>query len=513
MRHRGFSLVEMSIALVGAGLLAGVVLTMTSASTRSGCYETTQAQLTTIKDSIQKYAQKNDRYPMPADRRLGVNDPKFGHEAAVSDITGDSVPATIYYGALPFQALGLPTSFAADCWDNKFTYVVTSDYTLAAKFKDHNILGAITINSSDYNTLLANAAYAVISHGEDGSGAVKRNYTGPTPQWCVGNASAPLDYRNCQTGGTPLVTSALQDGKTTGAAHYDDLIIYNGRPEVLSCTITAPVTWSGGNCSAAVAVPPLVIGNLETVTVASTSTTHSGSVTLSCKNGVVTQSAATCVPTIPASCGAADWSCSSGYYTNGLNTSCGGKTWSCIGSGGASASCSTPCGAAVHGACGATDWSCSSGYYTNGINTSCGGKTWNCAGTNNGTTANCSAPCPAPVNAVCGGGDWSCDSGYYSGGAYTACGGKTWQCLSSTGGATANCSTACIPGFVNGTCHPYGCTTLGMCGNVQSGGQSTTPCATGTFGGGTLGGGNTRWTCVGSNGGSTASCSASVGHH
>ncbi|MES2984162.1 MAG: hypothetical protein V4735_03140 [Pseudomonadota bacterium] len=297
----------MSIALVGAGLLAGVVLTMTSASTRSGCYETTQAQLTTIKDSLQKYAQQNDRYPLPANRRLGVSDPNFGREATVpTDIDTDATTG-ISYGALPFQALGLPTSFAADCWDNKFTYAVTTAYTTSAGFLDHAKTGAIAINSTAAAALLPEAAYAVISHGQDGIGAVKRNYAGASKEWCLTAATAalaPLQTKNCGLLPT-LIASQFNDGKNSGDQYYDDLVAYNGRPQVLPCTLPARVDWtvSGNACAAKPDNTSHQMTNFDTIANVLNDVTlaagYSGKVSVLCKNGVVDpvlDGSETCIP-------------------------------------------------------------------------------------------------------------------------------------------------------------------------------------------------------------------------
>ncbi len=199
---------------------------------------------------------------------------------------------------------------------------------------------------------------------------------------------------------------------------------------------------------------------------------------------------------------------SSGLCAAGNASSVGGAnpyTWSCNGlNSGSSISCSSGAPTTVNGVCSSTAGACSTGSVTgdNG-QTACGTtRTWSCAGGGIpvGTTASCSkanAACVPVVDGACGASAGSCSAGSASGdNNHTACGTtRTWSCTGSGGGTTASCSVsngACVP-VVNGACS----STAGACSaGTASGDNNQTACGT-----------TRTWSCTGSGGGTTASCS------
>ena len=116
----------------------------------------------------------------------------------------------------------------------------------------------------------------------------------------------------------------------------------------------------------------------------------------------------------------------------------------------------------------------------------------------------------APINGACGpSNDTSqssaptsglCTSGAAS--AVTGTGPWTWSCVGSNGGSTASCSAPVSLMGVNGACGPSN-------GTSQSSAPTSGLCTSGAASAVT-GTGPWTWNCVGSNGGSTASCSAPV---
>ncbi|MDD4409933.1 MAG: PKD domain-containing protein, partial [Candidatus Pacebacteria bacterium] len=135
---------------------------------------------------------------------------------------------------------------------------------------------------------------------------------------------------------------------------------------------------------------------------------------------------------------------------------------------------------------------------------------WSCSGSNGGSTSNCYANKGAdPVNGQCGsanGGTFVdapitglCNSGtstspYLSGSRWI------WSCSGSNGGSTSNC-------YANKGADPIN----GQCGS-SNGGSFTSRPTTGLCNSGTessvSGSGPWSWSCAGSNGGTTAHCSA-----
>lgn len=114
MRRLGFSLVELSVGLVFAGLISGFALQMNQSSGTADCYVATKTQLSSIQAAMVRFVDKNSRLPAPAQRNIGVDDKNYGREVAPANLTNPAylttvaatAPATgnVSYGALPFQA-------------------------------------------------------------------------------------------------------------------------------------------------------------------------------------------------------------------------------------------------------------------------------------------------------------------------------------------------------------------------------------------------------------------------
>lgn len=131
---------------------------------------------------------------------------------------------------------------------------------------------------------------------------------------------------------------------------------------------------------------------------------------------------------------------------------------------------------------------------------------WSCAGLNGGTTAQCMAN--LLVNGSCGSANGVAVSsapttGLCSAGAASAVTGSgpwNWTCGGQNGGTTASCSAPLQSSAVNGECGPAN-------GVAVSSAPTTGLCSAGTATA-VMGTGPWDWSCTGSNGGTTASCSA-----
>ena len=319
MKRLGFSLVEMAAVLVIAGLMVGMVIQTQRATGPSHCYASTQAQLAGIRTAMDNFARKNSRLPIPAGRGLGITDPKFGHEvnhsvpaemalidrigpAPVSPAYAD--PAAVLTGALPFQALGLSSSFAVDCWGNNFSYMVTETLTnseATAGYPAVAVNGVIIVKSNmTAPALVSNAAWAVVSHGETGqqagNGAVARNYAGAAHQWC--KRGVALDSNNCDmdstTGDTTLISAPFNNGKNAGPLFFDDAIIFSGKLNA-NCNLGSyDLTWTnaesgtGPLCTNTVTGP--FLNGQSIFENSATGSAGTGHTTITCTNGVITYS-------------------------------------------------------------------------------------------------------------------------------------------------------------------------------------------------------------------------------
>lgn len=238
-KSAGFSLLEMVVVLVIVGLTVGLVMQTQQSMSPTTCADQTRIQLASIQRAIKDFTDKNARFPIPSARNAGVDDVRFGQEADDSreqedDDAIDYGPPgtrTLMFGALPFQALGLPSSFAADCWGNKFSYVVTTAAT-----HDSSAEGEITLFSGTLKNPVQQAeklTYVVISHGENGSdyGGVARNYTGRSHNWC--NVKGNTDQENCDLTNANFFDAEFNVNKE-GYDYFDDLLVYSGKRLKLS---------------------------------------------------------------------------------------------------------------------------------------------------------------------------------------------------------------------------------------------------------------------------------------
>lgn len=390
-RRAGFSLLELSIVLVIAGLMTLVYLQFNESAESGDSSGATKAQLALIDRAVLAYVAKNDRFPRPAARTAGVEDPLYGREvplALVTTILDTDASGKVLFGALPFQELGLATSFAGDAWGNKFTYVVTNELTDATLFNrapPNDIKEEITVDTGSVVNP-EKVAYAVISHGLNALGAVKTNYRDPsvTPnrQWC--SAGTGIERKNCTVSNT-IAAASFNDGKDAGNATFDDLIVFNGKPkrvfnglcnnavangcmvgitsnstgnatcgtvrtwtclgtnggtDDMTCNFTNPICLSctqttlnwGAGCAGPIVPNPTAHG-ATTSTVTNTNASYAGTAAAICDNGVLTTTSSTCtpLPTNGACNNAVAGACAAGVPSNdnGQNACGTTRTWHC----------------------------------------------------------------------------------------------------------------------------------------------------------------------------------------
>jgi hypothetical protein len=194
-----------------------------------------------------------------------------------------------------------------------------------------------------------------------------------------------------------------------------------------------------------------------------------------------------CSPVVNGVCGTEVNSCANGTFLDTID-SFDLSRWSCVGSNtGTTASCTKAIPAKVNGVCSTTLNVCTSGTFVD-VNDSTTQYKWNCNGLYGGTTASCTKTIPA-VNGVCGADINSCTLGTFVDVSDSTTQFK-WGCKGLGAGTTASC-TKVIPvtAAVNGSCS-----------------SSLDVCTKGTFVDVDDNATHGRWSCVGANGGTTASC-------
>lgn len=100
----GFTLIEMSIVMVVAGILISVVMTVMPSVLKTGKIKEARARLSKYENALQGYAINNYRLPF-------------------ADSDGDGVEnSNTFVGTLPYLTLGL--SNGSDTWNNPVKYAV-----------------------------------------------------------------------------------------------------------------------------------------------------------------------------------------------------------------------------------------------------------------------------------------------------------------------------------------------------------------------------------------------------
>ena len=182
-RSRGFSLVELTVALVIVSILLTMGVSALTVQLENATHSSTQKKLQIIKDALTIYLGKYRRLPCPdlpaaAGNVAGQGDDNRATPGSVTTTCSATV------GTVPYIDLGLSRDAVMDGWENFFTYAVTSDALDTADWTRSTAFavgkpGKLIVQSRDpgnsaiTTNLVApeNAVIVLISHGLNGLGA------------------------------------------------------------------------------------------------------------------------------------------------------------------------------------------------------------------------------------------------------------------------------------------------------------------------------------------------------
>ena len=227
---KGFTIIELSMALVIISVLSGAGLTTANYYLKKSTLETTKTKLEKIQEALEIYQKVNGFLPCPSPLNVDRSNTSFGVSTAHTTTSAsmalngyvDVNSNAVRIGAVPTTTLNLPPSYSHDAWNSKYTYAVTRDLCLDSATYGTTV-GAISIVNKDNVSLTASghaAAYAVVSHGKLKKGAY--NTDGTTRIAC---GSTEKDSENCNDDQTFRDMRIVEDHDTI-ANYSDDIILW-----------------------------------------------------------------------------------------------------------------------------------------------------------------------------------------------------------------------------------------------------------------------------------------------
>lgn len=251
-KKRAFSLVELSIVLLIVGIATSMAFSFINRGLKQKEQDTTEQRMDTIEKAILRFVQSQERLPCPASNTLTESNANFGIEARINNgpatldtCTGTLGSGNIQAGGVPVTTLGLPTDYAYDGWNRKFTYVIDQTYanstttytpcnTATPTCFHYGAGGGIEVKSSyeivGAPTLTTSAIYTLISFGENGNGAYRKSGN------ALGTSVDTDELENSHfTGGGPFDNQFVQKNRDDG---FDDLLRYREKSAIIQLTKT-----------------------------------------------------------------------------------------------------------------------------------------------------------------------------------------------------------------------------------------------------------------------------------
>jgi type II secretory pathway pseudopilin PulG len=282
-------LLELTLALLIAGLFGSMAATMLAARSSAACDASMPVHIRQIQEQLDAYAQRAGRYPRPASLGASPSESGYGDETATGSnaIATVSVGSTrVLIGALPHNLLSLATGLSSDCWGNKYRYAVTETYTIATHYADPNLQGAITLRRNSLaspDTISTTVGYVILSHGADALGANPAGHSGAARHCNAEQADASvarIDKENCDTTNAVFYATEYNSGDNA-PLFFDDWIVYGGNPELPPGSCGADTVHWGTYCSAQISITIAGLG----INLTNTANGYTGVALSTCHNG------------------------------------------------------------------------------------------------------------------------------------------------------------------------------------------------------------------------------------
>lgn len=212
---RGFTLIELAVAMFILVLLLGSILVPLATQVEQRQISDTQRTLEEVKEALVGFAVVNGYLPCPDTDNDGLENANAGAGQC------STVASSISVGNLPWQTLGMAS---ADVWGNRFRYVVRepfarrspdTPFSLNTTTPNVRVCASATCGS----ILTSNAVAAILSYGKNGYGAT--NSLSGTVNPAPTSADELENTNNDRT-----VVSRVQTPAGTPAGEFDDIVTW-----------------------------------------------------------------------------------------------------------------------------------------------------------------------------------------------------------------------------------------------------------------------------------------------
>ena len=251
---RGFSMIELAVALVIIAMLLGSILVPLNTQVESRKYDETQKALEQAREALLGYAAANGYFPCPASTN--------GQEAGANHATGACavglIGATTFIGFLPAVTLGLTATdsqgFALDGWglqQNRIRYAIYRDSALTSF-----LVRANGMRSTGMGTIASTPMLYVcnsgtgVNPGANCGTAVTLTSSALVVIWSVGPNSATTggtsvhEQQNPNPSANPqtpdrIFVSQIKSGGPGDANEFDDVVTWISPPLLFNRMIAA----------------------------------------------------------------------------------------------------------------------------------------------------------------------------------------------------------------------------------------------------------------------------------
>lgn len=235
----GFSLVEMSIVLAILSVVLTGLLPFILDANQKANEDITRERMARIEQALFAYhkaqtaAAATPRLPCPASATEVATSSNFGkmanyaaggtHGTCVNggapDASLESGSTTeVAFGMVPVRDLGLPEETAFDGFGRRFSYFVS------LKSMSDGTAGEITVQDTNANAKLTDAAFAIVSHGANGHGGYTLGGSRRNASSTNTNEQENCDCTAAAAAGT--MDHIVVQGMPTGnaRARFDDIV-------------------------------------------------------------------------------------------------------------------------------------------------------------------------------------------------------------------------------------------------------------------------------------------------